>query len=215
MFYSCIKISYKRGNDRLFSPCLLLADHLNISFPPWPCVAGELYIFRRVTPKVCCSQHPMTLWYTLRHPWGQKKETEGPAFSCPSNSRRTYTVQPPVPAWVSITGSDRSIWQECCPAGCPSSLSFWPICTSIGPCSCGCCFCVCCMSKKSQKPQRKCKYPLMALIQMDAPVTIAPLRLWFGFFVSEKHRGHHNNTAKLCMQDKAHWRVKEHCQLLW
>lgn len=34
-------------------------------------------------------------------------------------------------------------------------------------------------------------------------------------FVSEKHRGHHNHTAKLCMQDKSHWGVKEHRQLLW
>lgn len=123
----------------------------------------------------------MTLWYSLRHPWGQKKESEGPAFSCPINCCRTYMVQPPVPAWVSITGSDRSIWQQCCPADCPSSLSFWSICTSIGPCSCGCCFLCLLHVKKSQKPQRKCKYPLMALIQMDALMTIAPLCLWFGF----------------------------------
>lgn len=54
--------------------------------------------------------------------------------------------------------------------------------------------------KKSQKPQRKCKYPLMALIQMDAPMTIAPPVPVVWVFVSEKHRGHHNNTAKLCMQ---------------
>lgn len=35
--------------------------------------------------------------------------------------------------------------------------------------------------KKSQDPQRKCKYPLMALIQMDASMTIGPRACGLGF----------------------------------
>lgn len=42
--------------------------------------------------------------------------------------------------------------------------------------------------KKSQEPQRKCKYPLMALIQMDAPMTIGPRACGLGFCQWETQR---------------------------
>lgn len=84
------------------------------------------------------------------------------------------------------------------------------------PCAGGWCLLLLLHVKESQEPQRKCKYPLMALIQMDALMTIGPVPEVWGFFCQgETHRGHHNNTAKLCMQDKHYWHVKEHSQLLW
>lgn len=49
----------KEGITCFFS--LFVAQRLNISFLLWAGMAGELYIFRHVTPEVCCSQDPMTL----------------------------------------------------------------------------------------------------------------------------------------------------------
>lgn len=58
--------------------------------------------------------------------------------------------------------------------------------------------------KKCQEPQRKCKYPLMALIQMDALMTIGPRACGSGVLSLRNAEGRHNNAAKLCMQDKYH-----------
>lgn len=49
------------------------------------------------------------------------------------------------------------------------------------PCTGGWCLLLLPHVKKSQEPQRKCKYPLMALIQMDAPMTIGPRACGLGF----------------------------------
>lgn len=119
-----------------FSLYGLLVRHLNIFSLVCVDRHGRAVVYRRqLTPEVCCSQDPLTFWYTLQHPQGQKNETRAPASSCPINCCRTSETvgQLPAPTWVSITGSDRSIWQEHCPADCPSSLSLWSICTSIGP----------------------------------------------------------------------------------
>lgn len=180
-------MGYKRGNyllsvSLLPPPPQFVAYHVNISFQLCTGMAGELYIFRHVTPEVCCSQDPMTLWYTLQHPWGQKNETVGPAFSCPSNSCRTYVVPPPVPRM----GVHHWLWQERLTGVLPCWLPFFTVLLANLHLNWSLLLWVLLLCllhvKKSQKPQRKCKYPLMALIQMDAPMTIAPLCLWFGFF---------------------------------
>lgn len=55
------------------------------------------------------------------------------------------------------------------------------------PCTGGWCLLLLMHVKKSQEPQRKCKYPLMALIQMDAPMTIGPRACGLGFFLSARN----------------------------
>lgn len=182
-------------------PPLFFAHGLNILFPGWAAMAGSLYIFRHVTPEVCCSQDPMTLRYTLRHPRGQRKEAEGPANSCRSNHQSQHGRPS-----RGLTGAcDRSAAPLTALLHCPSA----PSAPQLAPVLFGVLLSVlaACQKKKkkkSQKPQRKCKYPLMALIQMDAPMTIAPPLPAVWVFVSEKHRGHHNNTAELCMRDRPH-----------
>lgn len=134
-----------------FSLYGLLVRHLNIFSLVCVDRHGRAVVYRRqLTPEVCCSQDPLTFWYTLQHPQGQKNETRAPASSCPINCCRTSETvgQLPAPTWVSITGSDRSIWQEHCPADCPSSLSLnlhlnWP-------CSSGWFLLFCRMSKRAR-----------------------------------------------------------------
>lgn len=98
----------------------------------WAGILRQLYIL--------CSWHQTcavveTLWHSDKHSDIPRDKRMKPALSCPIYCYRTWESvgRIPAPTLVSITGSDRSIWQERCPAGCPSSLSLWSICTSIGP----------------------------------------------------------------------------------
>lgn len=169
-------------------------------------------IGRQLTPKVCWSQDPLTFWYTFQHPKGQRNETREPASSCPISCYRTSETPGQLPAamWVSITGLDRSAALLAALLHCPSgqstpqlALHWW-----VKPAPSAAC----------QKEPGSTEEVQISSNGLDPDGCIhdnRPPCLWFGFFVSEQHRGHHNNTAKLCMQAKYHWHVKEYWQLLW
>lgn len=166
-----------------------------------------------LTPEVCCSQESLTFWYTLQHPWGLKTETRAPGSSCPINRHRIpgTTGQRAAAAWVSITGFDRSSAPLAALLHCPSgqsapqlALRWWVMPAPSVACQ--------------REPGATEEVQISSNgLDPDGCVDDNRPRAWgLGFFCQgETRRGHHNNTAKLCMQDKHYWHVKEHSQLLW
>lgn len=118
MLYSCIEVEQKKKRENylflsfLRRSILVRCRYLNIAFPVGVYVGrqGTVVYCKQLTREVCCSQEPLTFWYTLQHPQGQKNETRAPASSCPINWYRTSETagQLPAPTWASITGFDRS-----------------------------------------------------------------------------------------------------------
>lgn len=124
----------KKGEKKhpFFSPfqrhiILVHHSHLSVLFLVGECVGrhGAVVYRRQLTPEVCCSRDPLTFWYTLKHPQGQKNETKAPASSCPINCYRTSETvgQLPAPTWVSITTFDMSAALLAALLHCPSGQS--------------------------------------------------------------------------------------------
>lgn len=174
-------------------------------------VKGQFYC-RRLTPEVCCSQQPLTFWYSLQHPQGQRNETRAPASSCPINCCKTSGTpgQLASSTWVSITRFDRSTAPLAALLHCPFGQSTLQLGLHrwVMPA-----FSVAC--QKEPGATEEVQISSNGLDPDGCAHDNRPPCLCFRVFVSEKRRGCHNNTAKLCMQNKYHWHVKEHCQLLW
>lgn len=118
--------------------------------------------------------------------------------------------QPPAPMWVSITGFDRRAALLAALLHCPSgqsapqlALRWWVMPSPSAAC------------QKEHGATEEVQISSNGLDADGCAHDNRPSCLWFGCFVSEEHRDHHNNTAKLCMQTQYHWHGKEHCQLLW
>lgn len=172
----------------------------------WASTRAAVYL-KQLTPEVCFRQEAPTFWYTLTHPQGQKNREWAPASSCPINCYQTSETagQLAAPMWVSITRSDRISTLLAALLHRPSgqsapqlALHWWVMPAPSAAC------------QKELGATEEVQISSNGLDPDGCADDNRPHVLSLRF--CEKHRGHHNNTATLCMQGKYHWHVKK---LLW